>query len=66
MKYVISYEKTIQVSEDSWRVILKTFIANENTTIGQIRDWYEKDKNSRLPFLKMDDIKISEPVEANP
>jgi len=63
VKFIISFEKTIQVAEDSFRVSLRTMIANDNTTIGQIKEWYSRDMNkyNSLQACKMDDIKISEP-----
>ena len=68
MKFIVSFEKTIQVAEDSWRVSLRTMLADENTTLRQIKEWYLRDnhisESSRCTsnnYGKMDDIKISEP-----
>jgi hypothetical protein len=39
MKSIASFETTVQVSEDSWRVIRHALEVDENTTIGQIEEW---------------------------
>jgi len=49
MKYVISFYQTVQVSEDHWERRLRTFSADDSTTIGKVRAWYaiadkEKDR----------------------
>jgi len=59
MDFVVSFEQTIQVAEDSWRVSLRTLIADENTTIGDIRQWWLRE--ARIKDGKMDDVKISQP-----
>lgn len=59
MDFVVSFEQTIQVAEDSWRVSLRTLIADENTTIGDIRQWWLREE--RRKDGKMDDVKISQP-----
>jgi len=58
--YVVSFEQTIQVTEDSWRVSLRTLIADENTTIRQIREWWANETNIRGTEYKMNDIKITD------
>ncbi len=65
MKFIASFEKTIQVAEDSWRVSLQTLLCDENTNIGQIREWQRGNLRVRtVDSYKMGDVKISEPDEA--
>jgi hypothetical protein len=59
MRFVISYEKTYQVTEDSYRVGIRTLIVDENTTLGQINEWYKRDVG--CPESRMDDLRINEP-----
>ena len=63
MVFIASYEKTIQVAEDAWRVSLRTKVCDENTTIGQIKKWYLEDRGfiAMSAPHEMNDIKISEP-----
>jgi len=64
MKFIASFEKTVQVAEDSWRVSLQTLLCDENTTIGQIREWQRGNLRVRtIEGYKMDDVKLSEPDE---
>ncbi len=65
MKFIASYEHTFQVTEDSWRVGLRTLMCDENTTIGEIKDWYSKSLKVG-PAMPMDDLRISEPAEKKP
>lgn len=63
MKFVVSFGKTEQMTEDTWAVHLQTLIADENTTLGQIREWYKK---RNFPFTepkedwRMDEVKVCE------
>ena len=50
MKYIAQFERTEQVSEDSWRVRVKSAEISESTTIGEILNWYWKDN-------KIDDLR---------
>ena len=62
MKFIVSFEKTIQVAEDSWRVSLRTMLADENTTLGQIKEWYLRDNRiSKCLGIKMEGISVNEP-----
>ena len=62
MKFIITYEKSYQVSDDQWRCGLRSLLADENTTLGQIKRWY----NSDVGYAdgRLDDIRINEPEVA--
>jgi len=46
-KYIALYNGTVQTSPDTWEVRPKTKICDENTTIKDILDWYEKNTGRR-------------------
>jgi len=45
MKYVISFQQTVQVTEDHWTRRKRTLLVDEDTTIGQIQGWYKREEN---------------------
>jgi hypothetical protein len=51
MEYIIKYEIAVQCSPDDWRMEWKEKIVDENTTIGEIVEWFkQKEKlGHRLP-----------------
>jgi len=42
MKFVISYQTTVQVTEDHWARRKRTLLADENTTLRTVFEWYRK------------------------
>jgi hypothetical protein len=67
MRFIASFEKTVQLTEDHWGVTLQTLLCDENTTIGRIREWQRDNlRISAADSFKMNDMKISEPEEVKP
>ena len=50
MVYIIKYEIAEQVSPDDFRMVWKEKIVDENTTIGEIVEWF-KEKQKRGDML---------------
>jgi hypothetical protein len=60
MKYIAQYKSSHQISPDDWDTVTPTLEVDENTTIGQIREWAirtERISQSRLQHWKLD-VKI--------
>lgn len=45
MKYIAQIEQTVQISPDDWKLFRPVLEVDENTTIGQIRDWCHRIHN---------------------
>lgn len=45
LEYVVFFKHSRQISEDQWEVYTPSMKVNNNTTIGDIRDWYIKHLN---------------------
>lgn len=41
-EFVVSVKVTAQVTEDQWAYLNNTLKVTEETTIGEIKDWYRK------------------------
>jgi hypothetical protein len=39
MKYVISFDLTVQVAHDKWDRTRMTMLGDDDTTLGQIKEW---------------------------
>lgn len=64
MKFAVTFEESHQVTEDSWRTGIRTLIADENTTIGQIREWCRKESGAQhFKQWVMRNVSISEAQE---
>ena len=42
MKFVIGFQTTVQVTEDHWVRRKRTLLADENTTLRTVFEWYRK------------------------
>ena len=61
MRYAVTTVKTVQNSPDSWGTRTETMIADDNTTISDIRKWYDKFISDAH---RMTDIEINQILEA--
>jgi hypothetical protein len=61
MKIIAQFEQTVQVSEDSWRVIRQTLFVTSDTNVGQILEWAKRIHSNKVPntieLLHADEIK---------
>lgn len=49
MEYLIQYERTEQVSEDSWRIRRESLVCHETTQIQEIIKWATD--NGKIPAV---------------
>jgi hypothetical protein len=57
MKFIASYRTSQQISPEDWETVTKALEIDENTTIGQIRDWYYK--SERVTGARREYVKIN-------
>lgn len=67
MEWIAQIEKTVQVSEDSWRVMRLTLKLNPDTTIQQINDWVKsKDIGMiKVELYEMESLGLASPPQTN-
>jgi uncharacterized protein (DUF952 family) len=65
MKYVITFTQTWQVTEDHWTRRKKTLLADDSTTLGQIRAWQAKEENLKEDHI-YEPLTITEACEVIP
>lgn len=46
---IIQFEKSVQITEDSWRVVRKSLKVHNDTTVMDIRKWAIKENEGREP-----------------
>jgi hypothetical protein len=60
IEYIITYSKTVQVSNEEWAVINPTFKVSESTTIAEIIPHF-KDSNSDIIIREVRQLKKLKP-----
>lgn len=53
IEFIAQFQKSQQITEDSWEIVTPTLKVTESTTVGEILKWYSK----HLPRSPMD-VKI--------
>lgn len=57
-EYVVTFKTSHQIGPDDWAVANPSLKVTNNTTIGEIKDWFEKLKHNPLMEVKL--IEMSE------
>ena len=65
MKYIITFTQTVQVTEDHWARRKRTMLADDNTTLGQIRAWQAKEEGLKEDHI-YEPLTITEACEEAP
>lgn len=59
-KFVVSFDASIQLTEDHWGMRRHTKVANEDTTLGEIKQWYLSLQRPHLNTQTIEPILITE------
>ncbi len=59
--YTIIFKDSEQISIDDWRVINRTLSVDDNTTIGDIKAWFDKHNKKQVMHVEISENELLKP-----